>query len=111
MKKDQIIALALANGFKLKQQPNGEMALNPYVFDFANAIAEKITPAWIPCSERMPEEGVDVLCYLDFGFGNFFRLIGCYSANPIDAGWHSDQFENSVPSHWMSLPEPPKDES
>jgi hypothetical protein len=38
MKKDRITELALANGFKLKAQPDGTEALNPYVFDFARAI-------------------------------------------------------------------------
>lgn len=36
--RKQIAELALANGFKLKQQPDGSMALNPYVFDFAGAL-------------------------------------------------------------------------
>lgn len=39
MTNDQIKEIALANGFKLKEQPNGEMDLNPYVYDFARAIA------------------------------------------------------------------------
>lgn len=30
---DQIKEIALANGFKLKEQPSGEMDLNPYVYD------------------------------------------------------------------------------
>lgn len=34
----QIARIALANGFTLKQQPDGKMALNPYVFDFARAL-------------------------------------------------------------------------
>ena len=33
--------IALENGFKLKQQPNGKMALNPYVFDFAEKLLDK----------------------------------------------------------------------
>ena len=33
--------IALENGFKLKQQPNGRMALNPYVFDFAEKLLDK----------------------------------------------------------------------
>lgn len=36
----KIKELALANGFKLKDQPNGELDLNPYVYDFANAIEQ-----------------------------------------------------------------------
>jgi len=42
MEKYRITELALANGFKLKEQPDGSMELNPYVFDFAAALlAEK----------------------------------------------------------------------
>lgn len=38
MTNDQIKEIALANGFKLKEQPSGEMDLNPYVYDFARAL-------------------------------------------------------------------------
>lgn len=38
MTNDQIKNIALANGFKLKDQPNGGMDLNPYVYEFARAI-------------------------------------------------------------------------
>lgn len=34
----KIKELALANGFKLKEQASGNMDLNTYVYDFANAI-------------------------------------------------------------------------
>lgn len=34
----KIKELALANGFKLKEQSSGNMDLNAYVYDFANAI-------------------------------------------------------------------------
>ena len=36
--KDKVKQLALDNGFKLKQQPNGSMDLNPYVYQFAEAM-------------------------------------------------------------------------
>ncbi|BBI61741.1 hypothetical protein [Vreelandella sulfidaeris] len=38
MTNEQIRDLALANGFKLKAQPDGSEDLNPYVFDFARAL-------------------------------------------------------------------------
>lgn len=41
MNKKQIKDLALSNGFKLKEQPSGEMDLNPYVYDFAGALLVK----------------------------------------------------------------------
>lgn len=37
---DQIKEIALQNGFKLKEQPGGEMDLNPYVYHFARALVE-----------------------------------------------------------------------
>ncbi len=33
--KEQVKDIALRSGFKLKEQPNGEMDLNPYVYEFA----------------------------------------------------------------------------
>ena len=41
MNKKKIKDLALSNGFKLKEQPSGEMDLNPYVYDFADALLAK----------------------------------------------------------------------
>ncbi|MEK6203318.1 MAG: hypothetical protein N2B04_04610 [Psychrobacter sp.] len=41
MTNKQIKEIALANGFKLKEQPNGEMDLNPYVYDFALKLLNK----------------------------------------------------------------------
>ena len=41
MTKDEIKQAALECGFKLKQQPDGTMDLNPYVYDFADKIAAK----------------------------------------------------------------------
>ena len=38
MDVQKIKELALANGFKLKEQADGSMDLNAYVYDFANAI-------------------------------------------------------------------------
>jgi hypothetical protein len=38
MNKSEIRDLALANGFKLKEQADGNMDLNPYVYRFASAL-------------------------------------------------------------------------
>ncbi|WP_168416509.1 hypothetical protein [Acinetobacter indicus] len=38
----RIKELALANGFKLKEQVSGNMDLNAYVYDFANAIEQEV---------------------------------------------------------------------
>ncbi len=41
MNNERIKEIALANGFKLKEQPSGEMDLNPYVYDFARQLLIK----------------------------------------------------------------------
>lgn len=38
----KIKELALANGFKLKEQASGNMDLNAYVYDFANAVEREV---------------------------------------------------------------------
>ena len=38
---EEIRDTALANGFKLKLQPDGEMDLNPYVYTFVRSILIK----------------------------------------------------------------------
>lgn len=40
MDVQKVKELALANGFKLKEQASGNMDLNAYVYDFANAIEQ-----------------------------------------------------------------------
>lgn len=40
--------LALANGFKLKEQADGSMDLNAYVYDFANAIEREVKAQAVP---------------------------------------------------------------
>lgn len=44
----KIKELALANGFKLKEQASGNMDLNTYVYDFANAIEQAAKTQAIP---------------------------------------------------------------
>ena len=47
MTNDQIKELAIANGFKLKEQPDGSMNLNPYVYEFAQKLALTVEIATI----------------------------------------------------------------
>ena len=44
----KIKELALANGFKLKEQASGNMDLNAYVYDFANAIEQAVKAQAVP---------------------------------------------------------------
>jgi len=38
---DQIKEIALKSGFKLKEQSDGSMDLNPYVYDFARSLIQE----------------------------------------------------------------------
>lgn len=42
LSRDDIRAIALSSGFKFRIQENGEMDLNDYVFDFADALLSKL---------------------------------------------------------------------
>lgn len=100
---EKIKELALANGFKLKEQASGNMDLNAYVYDFANAIEQaakaQAVPEWISTSDRMPEEGEEVLVHSlgqvrqvtrDSKWAGGFKERNCY-------GWQAAYGQ----SHWM----------
>ena len=54
---------------------------------------------WISVKDRLPDDGTKVLLYLDYGM--------------IEASWYDSSyympFWNRV-THWMPLPEPPKED-
>ena len=45
---EKVKELALANGFKFKEQADGSMDLNAYVYDFANAIEREAKAQAVP---------------------------------------------------------------
>ena len=63
---------------------------------------------WIPVTERLPEDGEIVLvCGSRSGvYTAVHNKPGCYR------GWHKLNSKNHYcnPTHWMPLPEPPKEE-
>ena len=102
----KIKELALANGFKLKEQANGNMDLNAYVYDFANAIEQaakaQAVPEWISVNDKMPDEGDEVFVHhyghivqatKDQKYSGGFKQRNCY-------GWEA---VSSYISHWMPM--------
>ncbi len=63
---------------------------------------------WIPVTERLPEEWVDVLVLSKYGFCEVAVYLGIKGKWRIT--WNHDLFEVDSVTHWMPLPEPPKGE-
>lgn len=62
MEIQKIKELALANGFKLKEQASGNIDLNAYVYDFANAIEQAAKAQAVPEGfVLVPKENIS--CY------------------------------------------------
>jgi len=59
--KEKIKELALTNGFKLKEQPDGTMGLNPYVFEFAAALERVATAELKAQVEQLREFANDAI--------------------------------------------------
>ena len=61
---------------------------------------------WISVKERLPEEGEVVLV---FGGRSIYTAI--YGWRCGWYGWHklNSKYHNCNPTHWMPLPEPPKE--
>lgn len=65
---------------------------------------------WIPVTERLPEAGERVLCYCR---ANIYEVMKMRT----DGAWvHNDKVYDSAymsgfVTHWMPLPEPPKEET
>lgn len=111
LNKETIKEIAVANGFKLKEQADGEMDLNPYVYEFTNAIAEhcwsafksgvmphKIHPTkaslnngWISVDDELPRTSTNVLVYSKLKIND--ELFDCVGIGYIDDDkfWQYDE--------------------
>lgn len=69
-------------------------------------IAEVAKPRWIPVTERLPDAGKRVLCYCR---ANIYEVMKMWT----DGDWVYDMnhvYMHSFVTHWMPLPQPPKEE-
>ena len=57
---------------------------------------------WIPVTERLPEPFVDVIAF----FGGQEMNVDCVDNK---GRWYSSYMDREDPTHWMPLPEPPKE--
>ena len=85
----KIKELALANGFKLKEQADGSMDLNAYVYDFANAIEQAAKGQAVP-------NGFVVVSQKDL-------LELTIAINAVDLATHTESKTNEVREMWQQV--------
>lgn len=67
---------------------------------------------WIPVGERLPEEGAAVLVWMaDLPHAEHGMDIGSYMTSHWGVSWMVSDGRSAFPTHWMPLPQPPKDDS
>ncbi len=116
MNKQKIKQLALDNGFKLKEQPNGEMDLNPYVYHFAEALI-KDQSGWVSVDDRLPITRINAahaqVSVLATDGDNVCEISFHSGATPTE--WYEwseyGDIEPALITHWMPLPLPPTKEA
>ena len=71
---------------------------------------KKFTP-WIPCSERMPEMNDNYICVCRYGDNNknYVSTLFFYATDP-NPHFQGEGYCGLKVTHWMPLPEPPKEE-
>ena len=66
------------------------------------------TTQWIPVTERLPEVKQEVLCACQAGIFEVLKYV-----NGINGPWYKDSrhvYMSGFVTHWMPLPEPPKED-
>lgn len=96
-----------------EKSKNIKLKAEPQTFvDIKNSL-EKLKNPWIPVTERLPEDGIDVLVWFEyFRYGDYnrlFRKIGIsYTYNGEWSGFVNGQsgWRQLKVIAWMPLPEP-----
>ena len=85
--------------------------LSAYVEEMIDSIpAADVRPVkWIPVTERLPEDLTRVIVFCEDGvsYGLCEHLI---AGDEEVVEWHDFLHYPITPTHWMPLPEPPKEE-
>jgi hypothetical protein len=90
-------------------------AVADYLLDNGVTVAKdtNVPSKWIPVTEKLPKPYVDVLILRKKlnGKGYFQNIDHIYIDNMEKPAWFTDVVMwKSIVTHWMPLPEPPKEE-
>ena len=87
----------------------------PIMRKAADAIEELSKPSWIPVTERLPEKTnhylVHVKCGCDGKFASAWEQVAWFCEKFYWEHLHGDDVFEETITHWMPLPEPPKEET
>jgi len=90
----------------------GETACTLQLFDDVEKALEQKKGEWIPVTERLPEDGSDVLAYLKNADNSRIAAANYYKGTWQDCVMGRLYLtEEGFVTHWMPLPEPPKEET
>jgi len=66
-------------------------------------------PAWIPVTERLPEENGNYLVAVKCPRGKWVEICACDGRDWVSVDEYAEYATKWV-THWMPLPQPPKEE-
>ena len=80
---------------------NSGCQVRPLLEWAADKLESGVVREWIPVTERLPEDGQTVIACVTHRFGDKSIIPMVF--------WHESYFHWQDVTHWMPLPEPPKE--
>ncbi|WP_303168276.1 DUF551 domain-containing protein [[Ruminococcus] lactaris] len=81
--------------------------------ELAEEVGELANQGWIPCSERLPEDGQTVLAYIGGRHNSCNYLCACHTVEEYTDRWRNARTGFAILCEviaWMPLPEPYKED-
>lgn len=108
----EIAKKALADSALIPRYAENCKPITDRIIDSLPAADVEPVRRWIPCSESLPNDFEDVLCWYEyFRFGSYNRMFRkCGVGYQVNGHWGGEVStgRNAKVLAWMPLPEPPK---